>query len=140
MIETVELQAVARDGSLRRVKLALELAPRPMLSVELEGRDLGSGSGDNVFVALMNARLILEQEGQLLCCQGARVNVFASGMLQQFSGGRQAYVLTDKQSLADSEIVDVLAPASPDEVVTVAEQRAFVFRFFKLDDRSSGQA
>ena len=35
----------------------------------------------------------------------------------------------------ESEVVDILAPAAPEEVSTVAEQRAYVFRYFKLRDR-----
>jgi hypothetical protein len=84
----------------------------------------------DIFGSLIQARLELEHKGFLLCCQGARPNVFPSGMLKQMNDGRVAHALD--HPLSEDGGVDCFADADPSEVGTVEQQRQFVFDFFGL--------
>lgn len=133
MIEIVTLQAVSSDGSLQPVELRLREAKEVRIEVVLAGCNIGEYSGGHVSAALRKARRALEERGLILCCQGARPDVHSSGMLQQSSNGREAYVLSGDGDIANVEVVDVLAPADPSEVGTVDAQEANIFRFFGLE-------
>ncbi|MFX4294924.1 hypothetical protein [Streptomyces bohaiensis] len=89
-----------------------------------------SFAGSNLFKCLLSARIDLEKEGLLLCCQGARADVFPSGMQQQVDNGRFAAVLS--RSAKEREIVDIFAAAKPSQVTSVEGQRVAVYRFFNL--------
>ncbi|MEU8545569.1 hypothetical protein AB0C81_00940 [Streptomyces roseoverticillatus] len=91
-------------------------------------------SGESLLACLVSFRKVLEQEGLLLCCQGARSDVTSSGMQSQMTGSRWVYVFDREERKLSGEVVDILAPAGPEEAVTVAEQRAELFRFLGIPD------
>lgn len=86
-----------------------------------DGRIVES-EGEDLFHALELVRLELEADGLLVCCQGARPDVYPSGMARQMSGGLRAYRhLPDRRPTRD-DIVNVFDPADCHEVVTVDAQ------------------
>jgi hypothetical protein len=85
--------------------------------VVFEGRDL--------FEALAGLRSTLEAAGDQLLCNGARRDVFPSGMSRSMGGGRKAYVLRLGTPAKQGDLVDLFDPASPDLVGTVDKQREF---------------
>ncbi|WP_367136262.1 MULTISPECIES: hypothetical protein [Streptomyces] len=95
-------------------------------------------SGHSLFACLLEFRKDLERDELLLCCQGARPDVINSGMQSQMTGGRFVYTADLEARRVNDEMVDILAPARPGDVVTVAEQRAATFAFFGIRDRSLG--
>jgi hypothetical protein len=95
-----------------------------------DGSVVESGGAD-LFSALETVRRRLEAEGMLVCCQGARPDVFPSGMARQMGGGRRAYRLRRDGPMGFEDLVDVFEPADRDEVVTVDEQCAAVHRFYR---------
>lgn len=59
------------------------------------GEDVSArGEARDLFAALAVARRELEVQGAQLACNGARLDVWPSGMLRQAGYGRRAYVLT----------------------------------------------
>lgn len=95
-------------------------------------RDYGAFAGPDLVDCLVDLRLRLEADGLLLCCQGSRVNVWPSGQLRQFADGRQGYVLARRAQGQVHEIVDLLDPAPAGQVVSVEDQRRFVYEFHAL--------
>ena len=85
---------------------------------------LWEGAGGDVFDALMNLRLELEPVGIRVCCNGARANAWSSGMQRDMGQGYEVYLLGLERSGRPASI-QTLDPAPCEEVVTVAEQRAF---------------
>ncbi|WP_329489956.1 hypothetical protein OG618_26030 [Kitasatospora sp. NBC_01246] len=132
MVEIINLQAVSPDGSLRPIELRLHGVEEVVIEVVLDGSSIGEFVGCNISSSLRRARRGVEDNGLIICCQGARQDVHSSGMLQQFSNGREAYVLRDGVDMASAEVVDVLAPADPADVNTVDAQEMNIFRFFGL--------
>ena len=82
--------------------------------------------GDDLFESLGNLRRLLEVEDRVLCVEGARGDVFPSGMSRQMSGGRWAYRLVQGRRPGPEDLVDIFDPTCCDEVVAVRDQIASV--------------
>ncbi|SFR12139.1 hypothetical protein SAMN04488564_103743 [Lentzea waywayandensis] len=119
-------------------ELVLEVASHPFSIRVLEPGNLASieGVGDDVLDCFLDVRSQLEEHGILLCCMGARPDVWPSGMLRQFSDGRKAYLQREGVRTTEDDVVDIFAPADAADVVTVREQReALRRRFQAMKDR-----
>jgi hypothetical protein len=86
-----------------------------------DGRVVSADESD-FFEALRSVRRQLETDGLVVCCQGARRDVWASGMDRDMGAGLKAHVLTIGTGVAREEVVDIFDPAEPTLVGTVAEQ------------------
>jgi hypothetical protein len=108
------------------------VATRPPWTVRLVLADglVAEAVAADLFSALEEVRRQVEATGLTVCCQGARPDVFPSGMARQMAGGRRAYRLRAGKRPDRADLVDIFAPASCDDVVTVDEQRAAVRRFY----------
>jgi hypothetical protein len=88
---------------------------------------------------LMELRELLETEGRLLCCQGARGDAGPSGLLRQMSDGREVYVWPEgRRQVSADDVVDVFAPADCSLVVTVEEQKRRHFARLGIDRPDQG--
>ena len=130
VVETVRLMAVGAAGE--EVSVLLEIPDKPPLNVKLVRADGMSSDfvGSDLFECMIEIRRSLEEESLLLCCQGARPDVFPSGMARQMGDGRRAYILRPGVLLTDEDLVDIFAPAPSTAVVTVDQQRRAVKTFF----------
>ena len=135
MTEQVLLEAVGEDGRTETVRIDFSETPPYVLRVRRGAGDTSATyEANDLFAALINLRLALEAEGLLLCCQGARVDVTSSGMEKQ-AGGRHVFPFTlETRQVHHERSVDIFAPAAPDEVVTVEEQRKAIFALHGLRD------
>jgi len=135
-MESVQLLAVGPGSSV--VPVSFEILDRDGVGLRMKfsGGDWRSFSAPNLFKCLLSARTDLERKGLLLCCQGARPDVFPSGMQQQMDNGRFATVLA--RSADEREVVDIFGAAEPSQVTSVEGQRAAVFRFFNLPISDAG--
>jgi hypothetical protein len=79
------------------------LAARPFERRSSGNRDL--------FEALADLRQSLEEQGIRLFCNGARTDVWPSGMSRSMSGGRKAYVL--RLGTHARDLVDIFDGAEP---------------------------
>jgi hypothetical protein len=130
MTGPISLIAVDAQGAKVPVNIHFPQELDPTILVSIPSEPAWTFSGSDLFECLINARLTLESHDLLLCCQGARADVFPSGMQRQMDLGRVARVLTRDVDLRRE--VDIFAPAAPDEAVSVEQQKAFVYRFFNL--------
>ncbi|MFJ7912694.1 hypothetical protein [Kitasatospora sp. NPDC096204] len=125
--EEFGLQTVDSDGLVESVTIYVG-QPSTALIALLDGESLTQINGTDYLDCLTQARRQLEQDGRLLCCQGARPDVHPSGQLRQFTNGRQAYVRFPDARGEAPETVDIFAPASPEDAVTLDDQRAAIIR------------
>ncbi len=133
------LQAVNRSGVDEPVSVTMAISSgSATISVTVGDEPPTLVTGEYLFFCLLDLRRRLEARGLLLCCQGARLDVWPSGLLLDWTGGRTAYVLVQPPDGERFAEVDVLDPASPDEVVTVEEQERFMREFHGLPARSAG--
>lgn len=89
--------------------------------VDDEGRSF-TADGPDLWNTLVVLRETLEANGIMLCCKGARADVWPSGMSGQMGDGRSAYQFTPGKRLSHDDLVDILGPTPCSEVVTVEEQ------------------
>lgn len=95
------------------------------LRLECSGGGYAS-EGVDLFESLTALRLQLESDGLMLCVNGARADVFPSGMSRQMAGGRKAYQLVGGRRPDRRDLVDIFDSACCDSVVSVDEQLASV--------------
>ncbi|MFF8592283.1 hypothetical protein ACF061_12680 [Streptomyces sp. NPDC015220] len=136
-MESVELLAAGPGSSVVPVSFEILDEDGAGLRMKFSGRDWRSFSESNLFKCLLSARTDLEKEGLLLCCQGARPDVFPSGMQQQMDNGRFAAVLS--RSAEKRETVDIFGAAEPSQVTSVEGQRVAVYQFFNLPLPDAGE-
>ncbi|NVK78912.1 hypothetical protein [Streptomyces morookaense] len=135
MMEEVHLIAAGHDGRREAVVLEVEDSGTPDVKlVRTDGTTTVHPDVD-LFECLKAVRRTLEEEGLLLCCQGARPMVFPSGMGRQMSNGRLAYTLRRDPPLTNADLVDIFASAQFSEVGTVEDQRRAVMRFFGFSNK-----
>jgi hypothetical protein len=119
MTETAQIPASGSD--VRQAELVYSTAPPWRLEVTLDNGTVLHASENDLFECLVAVRRQLEREGILLCCEGARCDVFPSGMARQMAGGRKAY-----RHFANAgrrpELVDIFTPTDCSEVCTVDRQ------------------
>lgn len=135
-MDRASLVAVDSRGVEVPVVLLLPSESDACIQMSVEGGPIQEFRGSDFFGCLIDARLVLESRGLLLCCQGARSDVFPSGMQRQMGLGRVARLLTrdvDRQGE-----VDIFAAAKPHEVVSVQRQKVAVYEFFNLSLPGSG--
>jgi hypothetical protein len=128
--EEIRLPTVDANGDTQEVTIRLG-APSVARAALLDQGSTTVVTGTDYLNCLAQLRAHLERQGRLLCCQGARPDVFPSGQLRQFGNGREAYVLRPAGGRAAPEVVDIFAPASPGDVVTLDAQRTAVLAFWR---------
>lgn len=128
MNEKVSVEIQMSDGAIKPVDV--EIRHDPQTSVwKLILKDIGIGEqsvvGDDLFLAMVELRKVLERSEAQLLCAGARPEVFPSGMSRGMGGGRKAYVTRIGEPARRSDIVDIFDYATPESVVTVEQQADF---------------
>jgi len=118
MIETKELVTFDRGGSVGSIVVTITSEPICRVSVGsavFEAADL--------FGALVLLRASLEKNGRFIACNGARRDVFPSGMAREMSRGRKAYILKPGVRPSREDLVDIFDRADADRIGTVSEQQ-----------------
>lgn len=81
--------------------------------------------GDDYFDCLLKTRRILQTKGIFLLCNGARKDVYPSGLTRQMSDGIMAYILEMGKPTMRENRVNIFESASPNEICTIEEQLTF---------------
>lgn len=131
--DVVQAVAVGRDGTKVALEIDVSRTPPSVIRVRRGQGAVAEYTGSDLFNCLHGLRQVLEAEGLLLCCQGARPDVFPSGMDRQMGEARHAHVLG--LEARQEESVDIFAPADVGLVGTIEEQRVFVMRAFGFDKK-----
>ncbi|MFD4674809.1 hypothetical protein ACFWNN_34145 [Lentzea sp. NPDC058450] len=119
--EVVNVTGVAGE---ERIEFVLEVAIHPFFIKVVEPEHLAATiDGQNVKGPFDELRKQLQDRGILLCCMGARPDVWASGMLASFSDGREAYLHREGRQATNDDVVDIFAPTDASAVVTLEVQR-----------------
>lgn len=119
------------NGKLRACSLYFSTEPPWRVTLMLNGGTAIEHAGSDLFECLVALRRELEHDGLLLCCQGARLDVYPSGMARQSSGGRLAYQIPGNRKPTRDDVVDIFDPADPSTVGSVDAQLTEVDRRFQ---------
>ncbi|MGI5426000.1 hypothetical protein [Streptomyces sp. CA-179760] len=132
IVEELDRTATRANGEVVNVLLRVSTAPSA-LRMRLPDEEFERVYEEvDLLECLKSARRDLEDMGLLLCCQGARLNVFPSGMTRQMTEGRLAYSLKAGKIPSDDDLVDIFAPADCSEVATLEDQRAAIRELFRM--------
>ena len=125
MKEIKKLYVQLKDGTIR--ECSLEISKSQPLIINYIGPILKKRKieNDDLFNALIMLRRELEAEGGNLLCNGARFDVYPSGMSREMGGGRKAYVLHQGSPALRDDLVDILDYSSPEFVGTIKQQEEF---------------
>lgn len=128
-----ELARIATRANGERVNVVLLVSTRPStLQVRLADEEFERVYEEvDLLECLKSARRDLESMGLLLCCQGARLNVFPSGLTRQMTEGRLAYSIRAGKEISDDDLVDIFAPADCSAVATLEDQLVAVRGLFR---------
>jgi len=109
--------------------------------LELIAPEIGTRAAEasDVFECLCRIRGRLDHEGVRLCCNGARRDVWPSGMGRDMGGGFRAYVLEIGRRASLADLVDIFDPAPIQSIATVDEQRRFSEKWLASPKRSPNQ-
>lgn len=132
IVEELMLTATGVHGERVNVHFRLSTPP-PIVRMTLINEDFQRVYEEvDLLECLKAIRRDLEGMDLLLCCQGARPNVFPSGMTRQMTDGRLAYALQAGKMPSDDDLVDIFAPADCSDVVTLEAQLAAMRKLFGL--------
>jgi hypothetical protein len=134
-VEELTLVAVGANGEKVNVFFQLSTPPATLRMLLAEEEVERVYEEVDLLECLKSARRDLEAMGLLLCCQGARLNVFPSGMTRQMADGRLSYSIQPGKELSDDDLVDIFAPADCSEVVTLEDQLLAMRKMFRMKRR-----
>jgi hypothetical protein len=126
MTETKELITIEQNGSVGSITITIatgSICKISFQSVVYEATDL--------FCALMLLRAKLEESHRLIACNGARRDVFPSGMAREMSCGRKAYILKPGVRPKREDLIDIFDRADADVIASVNEQKIYFERWVK---------
>src|SRR5581483_7751167 len=104
------------------IMMEVEDSAEPGITIISPQLFVGLYLGGDLFACLNAVRSRLEADGLLLCCQGASLSVYPSGMTRQMSNGRLVYPNRRTPPVTDADLIDIFAPARLADVGTIAEQ------------------
>lgn len=127
MTSTHVIATLLASGETGQVELSVARQQDDAYVVAVQSEGLGriTGTGPDMFAALVAVRRTLDQAGLRLLCNGARRNVRPSQMGRQMSEGRKAYRYTLGERPSRVDLCDIFDPAPADEVASVLDQERF---------------
>ena len=115
---------ILNNGKVEKNKLfLLEIEDEINLKIEIENMVYFSKS-DNIFDSVVELRKKLELKNIYLLCNASVINVYPSGMQEEF-GGTKAYKLQMGKQATLSDVVDIFDYDSELKIGSVKEQEEF---------------
>lgn len=128
-MQKVRLQATSGEGGQHTCVVRFSSEPPWTVEVVVDDRSRARGEGTDLFEALKSARRHLDEEGLLLCCNGARANAHPSPSAAE-AGAEVIHLVPRLRPATGRDIVPLLAPAESEAVVPVeAQEQAWEARF-----------
>jgi hypothetical protein len=121
----VNVQLSDSKGAISAAELVFSTIQPWRMTLHLYGgREIVSTERD-LFACMQKIRVDLEANGDRLLCNGARQDVYPSGMSRDMSGGLVAYVLTIGKRTTREDLVRITDFAPLEKTASVQEQEEF---------------
>jgi hypothetical protein len=128
MSAIVEVSIQMEDGKLEKCLLTISDSEPWKISLQGAGYDEYAVEAKDLFDGLILLRNELEKSGKKILCNGARKNVWPSGMSRSMGGGRKAYLM--EIGCRARELVNIFDYAPPELIVSTKEQEEFSTHWF----------
>jgi hypothetical protein len=79
----------------------------------------------DLFECLIQLRTELSKYNYVALCNGARLDVYPSGMCRDMGGGSCAYILQSQKSPTPEDLVNIFDPAPIELIASIEEQKQF---------------
>lgn len=103
---------------------------KTLIEIDTFGEKFYSKEHSNLFDCLIDIRDIFSELNWLILCNGAREDVYPSGMRRQMNKGLLAYQLTFGKAVDQSDLVDIFQECSEERIVTPEKQKAYFEEWF----------
>jgi hypothetical protein len=113
------------SGTILAEEIADGLRSRYFVEIECDQKIVRGESDRGFFDALCNARLVLESEGVLLCCNGASEEVYPSPMIESMGPAILAYRTTIGRQALRKDLVNIFDSDNSAKPASVEQQRLF---------------
>lgn len=128
-MKTITLQIINYSEDNKRLSectISYDREHRPY-KVYFENSELGSYyfEGRDIFDCLCQLRVLLEEKGWNILCNGSRVDAYPSSMSRDMGGGMKLYQLTLGKLPERSDLIRIFDKAEPEQIGTVEEQRSY---------------
>jgi hypothetical protein len=127
--EALQVLVTDAQGATARCVLGVSAisAPNSCWRIEIaEGPNTGlRGEGGDLFDALRDLRAKLDPLGCKLLCNGARRDVWPSGMARDMGHARKAYITRAGHSTTMADLVDIFEYSEPGLIGTVEDQERY---------------
>ena len=130
-IEVVKIPLIEIDGVKKYCTLKISGAEPYSIEIESELFASRKFTGIDLFDWLSKLRSFLEEKNILIVCNGARTDVYPSGMSRGMSGGRLAYVMRMGESAHKIDLVDIFGIADQGYVGTIDQQKEYHLKWVK---------
>lgn len=125
-MELVKVKIKPTEGAIIDSELRIELdGENCSISLKAHGINESNFEALDLFGALLALRNHLDQTGASLLCNGARIDVYPSGMSLGMGSGRKAYITRLGKPSLRTDLVDIFDYAEPSKVGTVQEQKDY---------------
>ena len=94
--------------------------------------------GTDFFGLLMSLRELVEPSGILICCNGARINAWSSGMQRDMGVGHMVYLLEEGERSSRPQMLPTWGPVNSADVVTLSEQSTWHQASLSQEPETSG--
>jgi len=126
-----KLEVQKKDGTVCDCSVLFDESGDASISLTLEDGSEKIFSDDDLFNTLKLIRAYFESDGSKLLCNGARVDVYPSGMSRSMGKGQKAYVLTQGVQARRDNLVDIFDFAEPSKVDTIEAQESYYRNWIK---------
>lgn len=118
------IKARHANGNIEECSVRIERHPHKLFfsGVGFQEREFSSG---DLFDALMLLRIELERMNVQLLCNGARRDVFPSGMCRDMGHGGSAYIMKLGRPALPTDLVDIFDYSEDPSLGSVSEQQDF---------------
>jgi hypothetical protein len=123
--QTIDVALRRTDGTTSAGELELDSGKQCRIRLKWSDGRAEETLGNDLFDCLCLLRERLEPDGWLIMCEGARVDVYPSGMSREMGAGRRAYVLRLGEHADRNDLVDIFAATKVAQLASVRDQRAY---------------
>jgi len=120
--ESRQLKVLKPDGQIVEVTAHFDVSVDSTITISFEDQPLKTFRGEDLFKSMILLREHLNLQGSILLCNGARRDVYPSGMSRGMGKGRKAYTLVIGKQARKHNLIDIFDYAEPSTIAGIESQ------------------
>jgi len=120
--ESRQLKLLKSDGRMVECTASFDVSIDSAISISFEDKPAKVFEDEDLFKSMILIREHLKKEGTILLCNGARRDVYPSGMSRGMGKGRKAYTLVIGEQARKANLIDIFDYAEPSMIAGIESQ------------------